>query len=86
MNILLIHGIGGAEQGPDHGSQYYKPWEQAINQCLSEAGAPKSPEYIEFFYDDLVANYPASGAVYAEAIGSLVASAAYHAVADPITD
>ena len=80
MKILLVHGVGHCESNPD----YYEPWKHAIAARLAEKGFAGTPDFHDVLYDDLFARHSASPAVYAAAVAELLASAAWHSIADPI--
>ena len=82
MKILLVHGVGHCENNPD----YYKPWRAAITQGLNAAGFQGVPEFVEFTFDDLFKNHDHAAKVYLEALAELAAAAAWHSIADPLSE
>lgn len=80
MKLLLVHGVGHCESNPD----YYEPWKNAITAQLRDRGFAGPLEFEGLLYDDLFEKHSASPAVYAAAVGELLSSAVWHAVADPI--
>ena len=82
MKILLVHGVGHCENNPD----YYKPWRAAITQGLNAAGFQGVPEFVGFTFDDLFKNHDHAAKVYLEALAELAAAAAWHSIADPLSE
>src|SRR6266404_8386914 len=81
MKILLVHGVGHADLDKD----YYKPWRSEITDELTSCGLSPAPGYDGLVYDDLFQQYDHGPGMYAAAIAELLASAAVHAVTDPLT-
>ena len=82
MKILLVHGIGHCESNPT----YYDPWKAAIAAHLKERGFAGEPEFDGLLYDELFERFSRSPAVYAAAVAELIGAAAWHSVADPISN
>lgn len=80
MRILLVHGVGHSEADPN----YYASWKAAIAAGLKSGGCPDEPTFIPFLYDDLFDKHYDGPGTYAAAFAELMASAAEHAVLDPI--
>lgn len=80
MKILLVHGVGHCEADPD----YYAPWKADIVKRLRERGHAGPFDFDDLPYDDLFDKHSVSPAIYAAALTELLASAAWHAVADPL--
>ena len=82
MKILLVHGIGHSDRDPN----YYAVWKQEITTGLTASGAAAPPTFVEFHYDDLFDAHYSGPGTYATALAELAATAAFHAIADPIGD
>jgi hypothetical protein len=82
MKVLLVHGIGHCEANPD----YYKPWRDAIKSNLQSRGFTGDVQFQGLLYDDVFLKYSDSTAVYLKAVAELAGAAAWHAVADPLSN
>ena len=82
MRILLVHGIGHADVDPN----YYQVWMDTITGCLRRGGLTTAPEYVGFHYDDLFETYYHGPGTYTTALSELLATAAWHWVADPLSN
>jgi hypothetical protein len=81
MRILLVHGVGHC----DTNANYYDGWKQEIVTGLTAAGCTTMPPtFDELHYDDLFDKHSSAAPVYVAALTQLMASAAEHAVIDPI--
>jgi metacaspase-1 len=78
VKILCVHGVGHAEQDP----HWNQPWRDAITNAFTRWNNFDAPEFSVVAYDDLFANAPLNPFEYV-AVGELLASAAWHAIAGP---
>jgi metacaspase-1 len=79
VKILCVHGVGHAEQDP----HWNQPWRDAITNAFTRWNNFDAPEFSVVAYDDLFANAPLNPFEYVAAVGELLASAAWHAIAGP---
>jgi hypothetical protein len=77
VKILCVHGVGHAEQDP----HWNQPWRDAIANAFTRWNNFSAPEFSVVAYDDLFANAPLNPFEYVAAVGELLASAAWHAIA-----
>jgi metacaspase-1 len=77
--ILCVHGVGHAEQNP----HWNQPWDDVITSAFKRCNNPDPPRFDVVAYDDLFESAPLNPIEYAEALGELLASAAWHAIAGP---
>src|SRR5882724_7407523 len=82
MKVLLVHGIGHCQANPD----YYGPWRDAITTNLQARGFTGNIEFRGLLYDDVFLKFSDSGAVYLKAVAELLGAAAWHTVADPLSN
>ena len=77
--ILCVHGVGHAEQDP----HWNRPWVEVITDAFKRCNNPEPPQFEVVAYDNLFENAPLNPAEYLEALGELLASAAWHSIAGP---
>ena len=82
MKILLVHGIGHADQDPN----YYDSWIETINASLHRAGLTSNHQYVRFHYDDLFEEHYSGPGTYTAALAEFLATATWHWITDPITN
>jgi len=83
--ILCVHGIGDAEQIGDGGpnDNWRGPWADAIKAAFSRCNNPDPPQFDSVRYDQLFADTKIDQGEYLEAIGELLGSVVWHAIAGP---
>ena len=77
--ILCVHGVGHAEQDP----HWNQPWDDVITAAFERGNASEPPQFDVVAYDDLFRDAPLNPGEYLEAVGELLASAAWHSIAGP---